>query len=333
MGGGTSKAKKVEENYKPENADAPPQDVQAQQTVAETKLMNSAFLFLKPHANNQKTQQLVSTALQQNGIKVVKEGEFSGSQIDEGKLIDRHYYAIASKATLLSAKDIPVPAEKFREAFGVSWETVLQENRAFNAVEAQRELGIDVAGLNTLWLQTPLVKFGGGFYCGEIKRDSGPSIFTFNAFFMTMRGKFVAADASIHYYVVEFDPDKLSWKDFRGSVLGPTDCSKAPESSLRGKMFKEWQLLDLKAEPNVSDNCVHASASPLEGLGERMNWLKVDIESDAFGAAALKAGISKATLESWVLDPQVNGRSVFDQLEDKNVSDCLETMVKLNGLQ
>lgn len=327
MGGGTSKAKKVEENYKPEVAT----ESQAPPTAPETKLMNSAFLFLKPHANNPKTQQLVAAALEQHGIKVVKEGEFSGPQIDEGKLIDRHYYAIASKATLLPAKDIPVPAEKFQEAFGVSWETVLQENRAFNAVDAQKELGVDVAGLNTLWLQTTLVKFGGGFYCGEIKRESGPSIFTFNAFFMTMRGKFVAPDASIHYYVVEFDPEKLSWKDFRGSVLGPTDCSKAPETSLRGKMFKEWQSLDLKAEPNVSDNCVHASASPLEGLGERMNWLKVDIDSDPFGAAAVQAGVSKSTIESWVLDPQVNGKSVFDQLEDKNTSDCLDIMLKLNS--
>jgi len=28
----------------------------------------------------------------------------------------------------------------------------------------------------------------------------------------------------------------------------------------------------MAAPPNTSDNCVHASASPLEGLAERMNW-------------------------------------------------------------
>jgi hypothetical protein len=37
----------------------------------------------------------------------------------------------------------------------------------------------------------------------------------FNAFFMTMRGKFTAPGTSIHYYVVEFDPTKLS-RDPRG---------------------------------------------------------------------------------------------------------------------
>jgi len=67
-----------------------------------------------------------------------------------------------------------------------------------------------------------------------------------------MRSKFVAPDASIHYYVVEFDPSKLSWADFRGAcyvclnrlntyflsilyegkVLGPTDPKDAPEGDL-----------------------------------------------------------------------------------------------------
>jgi hypothetical protein len=36
-------------------------------------------------------------------------------------LIDQHYYAIASKATLVKPKDLPVPQDKFEAAFGVSW--------------------------------------------------------------------------------------------------------------------------------------------------------------------------------------------------------------------
>lgn len=45
---------------------------------------------------------------------------------------------------------------------------------------------------------------------------------------MSMRSKFVAPEASIHYYVVEFSPSTLSWADFRGKVLGPTDPKDAP---------------------------------------------------------------------------------------------------------
>jgi len=55
-------------------------------------------------------------------------------------------------------------------------------------------------------------------------------------------------------------------------VLGPTDPAKAPEGSLRNLLFKEWEQYGLKYEPNTGDNCVHASASPFEGLAERMNW-------------------------------------------------------------
>ena len=79
---------------------------------------------------------------------------------------------------------------------------------------------MDAAALNALWDASPAkVKLGGGFYCALLEPEGKPPIFTFNAFFMSMRGKFTAAGASIHYYVVEWDAEKLSWADFRGKVL------------------------------------------------------------------------------------------------------------------
>ena len=62
---------------------------------------------------------------------------------------------------------------------------------------------------------------------------------------MTMRGKFTAPGTSIHYYVVEFDPAKLSWADFRGAVLGPTDPANAPADALRGIIAAGWEGLGL----------------------------------------------------------------------------------------
>jgi hypothetical protein len=52
---------------------------------------------------------------------------------------------------------------------------------------------------------------------------------------------------------------------------------------------------------------------------------------DSFGAAAIAAGISVDTLRTWSVDPQVKGKSVFDQLEDTNAGECLEKMVALNA--
>jgi hypothetical protein len=86
-----------------------------------------------------------------------------------------------------------------------------------------------------------------------------------NGFFMSMRSKFVTPGTSIHYYVVDFDPEQLSWSDFRGKVLGPTDPAQAPHDSLRGQILNQWSALGLGYQPNVGDNGVHASASPFEG--------------------------------------------------------------------
>merc|ERR1739844_241172 len=104
---------------------------------------------------------------------------------------------------------------------------------------------------------------------------------------MSMRQNFVDPKASIYYYVVEWDQDKLSWEDFRGKVLGPTDPAQAPEDSLRGMFLQNWQSYGLASTPNVGDNAVHASASPFESLAERMNWLGVKPGSDKFGQLVL----------------------------------------------
>merc|ERR1711970_99665 len=99
-----------------------------------------------------------------------------------------------------------------------------------------------------------------------------------------MHSKFTKEGGMIHYYVVEFDSAKLSWSDFRGQVLGPTDPAEAPTTSLRGILNASWERFGIQAVLNTGDNGVHASASPFEGLAERVNWLNVPLQEDTFGA-------------------------------------------------
>merc|ERR1712232_1172766 len=147
-----------------------------------------------------------------------------------------------------------------------------------------------------------------------------------------------APGRSIHYYTVEWDESELSWADFRGKVLGPTDPKDAPADSLRGKILSDWKELVLASEPNVGDNGVHASASPFEALAERMNWLETPCSEDAYGSALLKAGVKEETIKAWSVDPQVNigdGKkgSLFVALEDMDSSACLEKTLKLQSMQ
>merc|ERR1711920_1025634 len=108
--------------------------------------------------------------------------------------------------------------------------------------------------------------------------------------------------------------------------------------SLRGKILADWKTLGLKSEPNVGDNGVHASASPFEGLAERMNWLETPCRKDAYCKALLRAGVEEATINAWAVDPQVNiggGKkgSLFDALEDMDAQACIDKATALQKLQ
>lgn len=309
----------------------------AASTDACASLSNGAFVFVKPQANTPACQDLVREQLQAHSIRILKELDIDGKTIDKKKLIDQHYYAIASKATILDPKDIPVPADKFQDTFGEAWSTVLSEGRAANAMQACEKFGCTPAELNEVWQKAKVTKFGGGFYCGLVQYEDKQPLYVFNAFFMSMRSKFVGKDDSIHCFVVEFDPTKLSWEDFRGKVLGPTDPADAPQGSLRRTILDDYQKLGIANKPNKGDNGVHASASPFEGLAEKLNWLGLNISQDPFGKALLASGLSEKTIEAWSVDPQVtlpNGSkgSIFDALEDMDVDECLKTLVKLNKI-
>ena len=181
-----------------------------------SKATNVAYVFAKPHANTPAVLEVIKSKFAEKGIKVLKEGVVTGEEIDKNGYIDQHYYAIAEKSTLTSGKDLPVNADKFKGTFGEDWATVVAEGRAFNALEFKKKFAAfsKEGALDKAWDATNVdkktrVKLGGGFYCGQIAVD-GVKYYTFNAFFMTMRGKFTAPGTSIHYYVVEFDPTKLS---------------------------------------------------------------------------------------------------------------------------
>jgi hypothetical protein len=291
-------------------------------------------VFIKNKANTPATQKLVQQTFAKKGISIESQGELTGKEIDEKMYIDQHYYAIASKATILPPSQLPVPNDKFEDKFGLSWSDALKSGNVYNAMGACKYLGCDSDALDAAWGKAAkakkLVKLGGGFYCGLI--DTVPNkkpIYVFNGFFMKMRSGFVDPNTSIHYYAVSFPSDKVSWSDFRNKVLGPTNPADAPTDSLRGIIYADWKKLGLGAEPNTGDNGVHASASPFEGLAERMNWLQADPKTDPFGRQLLAAGLDLDTIKSWSVDPQVKGKSIFDQLEDKDADDCTSTMVAL----
>lgn len=295
---------------------------------------HSALIFIKPHANTPATQEFVTAKIAEAGLTCLDSGNISGIDIDSKQLIDNHYYAIASKATLLTPDQLAVPADKFKDFFNEEWATVLAEGRAMNATDACKKLECDSEELERLWRACEpagkVVKFGGGFYCGLLQKEGFDPIYSFNCFFTAMRNKFCGPENSIHYYNVEWPSEgSMDWIDFRGKFIGPTNPANADASSLRGHIAANWEALGLKGECSMGDNGVHASASPLEGLSEKMNWLSKGVTDEPFGNALLKFGIDEDTIKKWNVDCRVtladgSESSIFDALEDKNAGVCLD---------
>ena len=299
--------------------------------VTEATAKNRAFVFIKPHAVTDAVAGFLEFKLLTSEVAITGQGEIDAKTIDEQKLIDTHYGAIASKAMDVAPSDLNVPAKgqaAFAKAFGTDWTDAIKANTVYNAAGACKKLGIDGGELDAKWSKLTrgqnLIKFGGGFYCGEVD-----GIFVINGFYMSMRRKFTEEPARIRYYLVEWDPAKLSWEQFRGEVLGATDPKTAVPGSARREIYNSWESLGLSAQPDVGDNGVHASASPFEAMAERINWVGATVENDAFGKGMLASGIDKATVIAWCSDPQVKGGSLFDALEDMDAAACLDKAVEL----
>lgn len=239
--------------------------------IKAAKQESSAFVFIKPHAVTEPVKALVKQKLGEAGVSIVGEGEIAGPKIDDEMLIDTHYGAIAEKAVVLKPTQLAPSAKalaEFEKAFGLPWTEALANGMVYNARDACAVLGVDGEGLDKKWSTltrgTNLIKFGGGFYCGQVD-----GIFIINGFYMSMRGKFTKPTASIYYILVQWPTAALSWADFRGNVLGATNPREAASGSLRKLIADDWKNLGLEAEPNTGDNGVHASASPFEALAER----------------------------------------------------------------
>jgi len=290
---------------------------------------HSAVVFIKPHAVTDRVKELVKDHLKKFNISILSEGEIPAEEIDSQQLIDTHYGAIAEKAVKLKPAELtvqPAAQAKFKDTFVVSWQEALAAGSVYNAMDAAKALGIDGGELGKKWAAlkngVDLIKFGGGFYCGKID-----NIYVINAFYMDMRNKFTAPGTCIYIYETEWDPRSLTWEDFRGKVLGGTDPSAAADGSLRKLIYENWSSLSLGACPTTGNNSMHASASPLEALAERRNWLSVQTGDDFFGRALLASGMTQKTIESWCQDPLVKSegedKSLFDLLEDLDARDCL----------
>jgi nucleoside diphosphate kinase len=294
---------------------------------------NRALVFVKPHAVTEEFVSFVERFLARAGIGLTERRKKTARDIQDEGIVDRHYSAIAHTAVFHPPSEYVLTKaakEAFASAFGVEWDEVLDAGKVLNAVEAQENLGgIKGSELNERWKASKQAKLGPGLYAGYFKEED---FFCINGFYPGQREVFTEPGAEVILWEAEFDPAKLSWKAFRGEIIGATDPAKAKDGSLRRLLRDDWKKFGQSGPPEMSKNGVHASAGPLEGLRERMVWLDIEAGEDEFAGALIDEGMGAERLVTLLENPLVrlDGREgpVFDLTEDIDADDAVDILVK-----
>jgi len=300
-------------------------------------LRNAAVVFLKPHAANDACESFVRSLLEKSGVEVGPTIIKVASQINEQKLIDQHYGALATLAmdTQPAALSLSAAAEEsFKTTFGKQWSATLPS--MLRNDEALKVLGVDGMTLESMWRGGVQVKLAPGTYVSKLDLSTTAhdgaldECFTINGFYPAMRQKFVEDGASVRCMVCEWDEAQLSWKAFRRELIGATNPADALPGSVRSELLARWKELGLADEPSMGLNGVHASAGPLEGLKERCIWAGASLEKDELAQQLVSAGgLSGEVLDEWLRDnPAVclGGQTdkVFDLTEELSAAAVVE---------
>lgn len=297
-------------------------------------MKNRALVFIKPHAVTAKTISFVEQFLSQHQIQLSAARRINAKQISKQGIVDRHYFAIARTSVFSKPEGYKLgegAKSKFADAFGIGWDAAVEKGKILNCVDAQKRLdNISGIELNELWKQAQQTKLAPGLYAGYFEEQN---FYVINGFYLGQREVFTSEGAEVVLYEAEFDPAQVSWKRFRGQIIGATDPDKAAEGSLRNLLLERYTELGQTARPEMSRNGVHASAGPLEGLRERMVWLGTKLRKTAFAAALLERGMSRERLDELLENPvvQLDGQTgpVFDLTEDLDAETAVEKLTQL----
>ncbi len=272
----------------------------------------------------------------EKGFDVTMEKSYTGSQIQLLRLFEKQYQEIISFATL-SAHELQLSASallRFQKKFPVSWIAAVQHGNVMNAMECASYLGVDYDELNEIWHicvnDGKYTKMDRGVFCAFIDVVDGKDpVFCINGFYPRMRQQYENSEASIHVFNVEWDNSMMSWEDFTLNTIGDTNPKLAVKDSLRGSIFADWRNLNLKYEPNIEDNGIHASSSAFEGLVERSIWFMTQIVKDPFALELVEASLPKQCVKEWCRNPVIKKKRLFEHFHGKGSAETIEIALQL----
>ncbi len=286
------------------------------QAVVFTKPIHHLGLSLTPEELARQAQSF----LEKKGFRVVLNKKVTGAELAEREVIRQHYL-MYSKASYGDAVLTDAGKARFEAAFGKHWDAEVEAGRIVGNPSLIKAKGIDAAQLFLLWNEKfatrQTQKIQDGLIMAWLEELDAYCI---NAFYPVMEENFYHPATEITYFVLEFDPSQVSWKQFRKEILGSTDASKADPNSFRGQLFAQYPV-----EFPGRDNFVHGSAGPVEGLVERIiHEPEFELEANPVGQVLANRGVSLESFKSWKAGQSISQLGeLFDETEEKGTAEVL----------
>lgn len=313
--------------------------------------LNQGLILLKPHINNSRVRDFVRNSLldsidhNNDGGRIVGEQNVTSDFIDKGKLVDIHYRSFARYAIHLTGGS-DIDPKDFGLFFDETLNTVTKEGRIFNCLEALSGLGLTPTTLGQLWNDVPdnkIKKFSDGLFCANLIIN-GKNVYVVNGFYMAMRGSYLENNVAVYVFLIEWDPDIISWKRLRSKVTGlPLNTEISDKNSIQYKIFEQYEKKYVDEKPDFVNNGIHMSASPLETLSERINWCSVanhNVSHDKYGRMLLGRGIPEGIILDWCSNTKVKvpypedtvgykHQFVFDVVKNMDAKECTDQLIEI----
>jgi hypothetical protein len=286
---------------------------------------NQFLVFLKPEVFLEKHDDHIEKILEYvfdrfdtYGVELQGAALFPSSAIEEHEIIDKHYGIINHLSKNVSKILSEEEKNEVREALGA-----LPNHDIYGGHEALEILNLSPQELEDIWLTQPSTKVKSGFHARVMKFPDREFILV-NGFHPNQLTHFTSPDRHILVMVGHSDS---SWKSLREEMVGDTFPERAHEESIRGKLNRHPKDFGFE-KVDKTNNVIHLSAGPTEGLFEIDNFLgkpfAVDIIlQEALLAAKLKKeGLSDETIRTILTD-----KDLHSEAEHKDTPEVVE-MIK-----
>jgi hypothetical protein len=293
--------------------------------------INQAVIFTKPvpylgiELTPKRLDELAQEFFKLKGFKFILSKKVTGPELAARNVIQQHYRMYSKAACAESVDDLNVSDDgkaAFEKAFGKSWDDEAAAGRLITTADLLESKGIDVHQLFDLWnglfASGKTAKVQDGLIMGYLEKQEA---YCMNAFYPSMEANLYEPAAEIHYYVVEFDPEQVSWKQFRKHVLGSTNASNAAPESFRGQLYSDYPV-----EYPGRDNFVHGSAGAVEGFVERsIHEPDFKAETNPVGRYLAGRGVSLEHFIGWKNSLTISELGdLFDATEEINTDEALK---------